>query len=300
MKSSHQSTSEIKKVSYLNKILGLVVFVGSVKVALLVGILFMPSDMPEFEFTTLIDAITERTSPPPTDEELRTIARLEAQNNLPDTVRQTLQSEIDDFVEDTTSAEEDESSPLFGVSVAYAAEAHAVENIPPVPSATAAIPNPSPLIPQIQPMNSPIAVENFQRPDSATAGIIPAPNVQNPYMSTDTYDIQQEELNRREQELRALEEQVQARMNELRGIEGEVGEMIDTAESVDDANYAQLVDMYVNMKPRQAAIVLADLDENVAVKILAGMKGQEAGDILSYMVPNRAVVLSELLASIAR
>ncbi len=291
MKSSHLSTSERAaktKSFYLNKILGLVVFIGSIKVALLVGFLFVPSDISDFEFTSLVEKFEESQRKAPTESEKRLLARLEAQNIDVPSSRE---------VENNSQASEiqAENDVLFGVQSAYAAE-----NIPPTPNPDAAIPNASPMIPQIAPMKSPTALENFQRPDSASASNIPAPTVQNPYVSSDTLGLKEEELNRREQELKALEQQMQARIKELRGIEGQVGEMVGSAKEQGDEKYKQLINMYVNMKPRQAATVLADLDEKVAVRILAGMKGEDSGKILSYMQADRAVVLSELLATFVR
>lgn len=46
--------------------------------------------------------------------------------------------------------------------------------------------------------------------------------------------------------------------------------------------------MYANMKPRQAAAALTTVDEEVAVKILTGMKSKQSGEILSYMDPRHA------------
>ena len=54
--------------------------------------------------------------------------------------------------------------------------------------------------------------------------------------------------------------------------------------------------MYANMKPRQAAAALTTVDEEVAVKILTGMKSKQSGEILSYMDPRHAARLSEVLA----
>ncbi len=58
---------------------------------------------------------------------------------------------------------------------------------------------------------------------------------------------------------------------------------------------AHLVSVYANMKPKQAAQVLETLEDNLAVKILAGMNGRTAGKILSYVKPARAAGLSEKL-----
>ncbi len=294
MKSSLQNIQEktTSKTSskmngyHLNKILSLVIFIASIKIAVLVGIIFMPSNLPDFDLSTLVEAIEKETlsKKQPSESELKLLARLEAQKiEVP---------KKEEVVEPTLEKEE---TQIFGAQVA-----HAAENIPPTPSPEAAIPNTSPLIPQIKPMQAPTSVENFQRPDSAIVSDIPSPTIANPYMPTDTLDLKEEELNRREQELKALEEQMQARIGELRGLENEVEEVVGQAQTAGDEKYTHLITMYSSMKPRQAALVLGELDEKVAVKILAGMKAKTAGTILSYMQPERAVVLSELLASFVR
>jgi len=52
------------------------------------------------------------------------------------------------------------------------------------------------------------------------------------------------------------------------------------------------------MKSKQAASVLETLDEHIAVKILAGMKGRQAGEILSFVSPKKAAKISEDLTKI--
>lgn len=58
---------------------------------------------------------------------------------------------------------------------------------------------------------------------------------------------------------------------------------------------AHLIDVYSNMKPKQAALVLQTLEEPIAVRILAGMSGRKAGEILSSVRPDRAAALSAAL-----
>ena len=133
------------------------------------------------------------------------------------------------------------------------------------------------------------------RPDQARPGQAPAPAV-NPYVPRDSFQRKQEELNRREQELLALQQQMQTRLNELRTLEGKIETMLQQAGNVQDDKYKHLIDVYTNMKPKQAAEVLATLDERIAVKILAGMRGKQAGEVLSYMQAAPAAKLSELLS----
>lgn len=160
--------------------------------------------------------------------------------------------------------------------------AHAAESIVPPP-------------PKIKPMDSPLAADKILRPDEVQPDIPPAPKV-TPLESRDSAQRKQEELNRREQELLNLQQQMESRVQELNGLENRIKGMINEADTQQDDKLKHLIDTYANMKPRQAATVLATLDEAVAVKILSGLKSRQAGEIFSYMPPDRAAVLSELLS----
>ncbi|MCA1743502.1 MAG: hypothetical protein LC631_06100, partial [Desulfovibrionales bacterium] len=87
----------------------------------------------------------------------------------------------------------------------------------------------------------------------------------------------EEELNRRERNLRALETEIDGKLNELSRLEESLDKMLEEADVLKDQKIRHLVDVYANMKPQQAAQVLETLDENIAVKILAGMRGRQAG-----------------------
>lgn len=105
----------------------------------------------------------------------------------------------------------------------------------------------------------------------------------------------QDDLARKEQELRTLEKNLDAKLEDLKVLEGKIQSMLQEADTLKDSKYRHLVDVYSNMKAKQAAQVLETLDEKIAVKILAGMKGREAGEILGFVVPAKAARLSEAL-----
>ncbi len=340
MNSPQEKKQGIVKVASLQRVLFFVSLVASVKISLLVGILFFPSELPHFEFTTVKEFVVKQIQgeKQPSVVELKAQARLKAQREnatplvsssvtpaTPAPVETVAANEVpttNAIPENTTvatvnvparniqtaippiplsaegaailSATPIKSKALFSINTAYA-----VENIPPAPNPAAAQPNASPLVPQVKPMQNPVGIEKFQRPDTITAnGLAKTPDVQNPYLPTDTLGIKTEELNRREQELLALQQQMDARMKEMRGIEGNLSNLVGDAGNAETDKYKHLIDVYVNMKPRQAAAALAGVDQKVAVKILSGMRAKQAGSILSYMEPASAIVLSEMLAKI--
>jgi len=102
-------------------------------------------------------------------------------------------------------------------------------------------------------------------------------------------------LNQKEASLRALEEQLDRKLQELKTLQAQVQAMLDKADVLKDEKIRHLVDVYSNMKPQQAGQTLESLDEAIAVKILAGMTGRKAGEILSTVRPDKAAKLSEAL-----
>jgi len=103
----------------------------------------------------------------------------------------------------------------------------------------------------------------------------------------------QEELAAKEAALKTLETDLNARQQRLTALEGQVKSLIDQANAMKDEKLKHLITVYVNMKAKQAAQVLETLDENTAVKILAGMSGRQAGEILSSVNPKKAARLTE-------
>lgn len=103
------------------------------------------------------------------------------------------------------------------------------------------------------------------------------------------------ELDKREADLRALEQEVDAKLKELKTMEAQIQKLLDSAKVIQDEKMLHLVDVYSNMKPKQAGQVLETLDIKIAVNILAGMSGRKAGEVLSTVTPAKAAILSEAL-----
>ena len=61
----------------------------------------------------------------------------------------------------------------------------------------------------------------------------------------------------------------------------------------------QLVKVYTSMKPKTAAALIDKLDMDVSLKLFALMKGEQIGNILSFVDRDRAAELSERLAAMA-
>lgn len=111
-------------------------------------------------------------------------------------------------------------------------------------------------------------------------------------------EAEMEELRRREQELKELESRIDAKLKRLSELEKKLQTMLDEADVLKDKKLRHLVDVYSNMKAKQAADVLETLDQDIAVKILAGMRGRQAGEILTNVQADKAAQLSEALTKL--
>ncbi len=174
---------------------------------------------------------------------------------------------------------------------------------PSVPATNPSTRGPSP-IPQIRPdqFSSPFAqnpystatTTNYANPEGSNDAL-PPPNIPT-YRNRNSLEQKENELKRQEQELLTLQQQMQSRLDELKKVESNVQGMLNEATTEQDDKIKHLVAVYANMKPKRAAQVLATLDEKISVKILAGLKADQAGDILTYMETEPAARLSELLS----
>ena len=104
-------------------------------------------------------------------------------------------------------------------------------------------------------------------------------------------------LEQREQRLNVLEQKLKGELKRLGTMEAGIKKMLADAQSVKNKKYKHLVDVYSNMKSTNAAKALEKLDEETAVKVLAGMRGRQAGEILNFVSPGRAARLSERLTN---
>ena len=114
-------------------------------------------------------------------------------------------------------------------------------------------------------------------------------------MQKDLLIRKQQDLTQREQALEALMKEVDAKLAKLQEMEAKIQRMLEQANAIQDKKNRHLIDVYSNMKANKAAAVLETLDERIAVKILAGMRGRQAGEILTFVNAKKAARLSEAL-----
>ncbi len=108
----------------------------------------------------------------------------------------------------------------------------------------------------------------------------------------------EDELARKERSLRTLEQNLDKKLAEMSALEKRLKKMLDEADVLKDAKIKHLVGVYTAMKAKSAAQVIESLDTDLAVKILAGMRGRNAGAILGLVEPKKAAKLSEELTKL--
>lgn len=82
----------------------------------------------------------------------------------------------------------------------------------------------------------------------------------------------------------------------LTGLIAEYKQLIEQQKTLEDARITHLVKAYSGMRAENAAKLVNSLDENVAVRILGAMSGRAAGQIMSFVLPDKAALLTKMLS----
>ncbi len=102
-----------------------------------------------------------------------------------------------------------------------------------------------------------------------------------------------EALQKREIELKTLEVEVEKKLDDLKRLREQVEGLLGKKSEVEAQQVTELSKIYEKMDPAKAALVIAELDEGLAVQILSGMKRKSAGKILNSIRKDKAISLSE-------
>ncbi|VAW23634.1 hypothetical protein MNBD_ALPHA12-1460 [hydrothermal vent metagenome] len=97
--------------------------------------------------------------------------------------------------------------------------------------------------------------------------------------------------------VKAAEERLNQRIEELKTLEARVQALVDMQNAQGDKAFASLVSMYENMKPNDAAAVFNTLDMNVLLRLALRMNPRKMSPILAKMNTERAQLLTVRMAS---
>lgn len=99
----------------------------------------------------------------------------------------------------------------------------------------------------------------------------------------------------REEDLRRVEEGLQGRLDELTALRDELRTLLEDADAEREERVKGLVKMVESMRAAQAATMVAELEDELAVDVLDRMNKGKAGKMLSKMDPAKAASLAEQL-----
>lgn len=113
-------------------------------------------------------------------------------------------------------------------------------------------------------------------------------------------DAREEELGRLEQELLAQKGELDKRLSELENTRRDISSVLEEKVQADDKKVDNLVQVYSNMKPQQAAKAFEEMDEGLAIEILGRMKKKNAAEIMNLVKSEKVKTLSERYAGYKR
>jgi flagellar motility protein MotE (MotC chaperone) len=108
------------------------------------------------------------------------------------------------------------------------------------------------------------------------------------------------ELEMRESVVLAAEKRLEARLAQLKQLEAQINDMVRAKEEGEATRVKNLVTMYENMKPKDAARVFDRLDLRILVDVTTQINPRRMSDILAQMSPEAAERLTVELASRGR
>lgn len=109
-------------------------------------------------------------------------------------------------------------------------------------------------------------------------------------------DLREEDLATQLPLMLAAEQKLDAKIQALNAIKAEVEALLGQADTREQAEIDRLVAVYQAMRPRDAAPVMASLDDEVRLPVAAAMRPRSLAAIMAQMEPAAARELTEKLA----
>jgi flagellar motility protein MotE (MotC chaperone) len=102
----------------------------------------------------------------------------------------------------------------------------------------------------------------------------------------ETLDQRQRDLDSREILIKAAEERINQKINDMKTIQNNIQQMMKQVEDEDDAKVRSLIKIYESMKPKEVAKILEQLDTPVLLSIVTRMKEQKLVPIMEVLKPD--------------
>lgn len=105
------------------------------------------------------------------------------------------------------------------------------------------------------------------------------------------------ELDMRESLIKAAEKRLEAKVNELKEIEGRIKAASGARDETEAQRFKGIVAMYEGMKPKDAARIFDRLDMRILAEVATTLKSRTMSEILAQMTPDAAEKLTVELAN---
>ena len=109
-------------------------------------------------------------------------------------------------------------------------------------------------------------------------------------------DSREEELNKKAKEIENQKVYVEQKLKELEDYRQKISNLLQDRVKADAGKVDNLVQIYTNMRPGQAAKVFETMDEDLVIEILSKMKKKTAADVLNLMKAEKAQLFAERYA----
>jgi flagellar motility protein MotE (MotC chaperone) len=109
-------------------------------------------------------------------------------------------------------------------------------------------------------------------------------------------DQRAQTLDRRESLVKAAEKRLTQKVGEMERLRTEIEDLLVKYDEQETRQLARLVNIYEKMKPKDAARIFEDLDQDVLLKVVERMNERKTAPILAEMRPDKAQQLTIELA----
>jgi len=106
----------------------------------------------------------------------------------------------------------------------------------------------------------------------------------------------EKEYEEKKQLLAAAQNKIDDKVHQLAKLQSMLEKLETTRHEHDEENWRGLVKTYENMRPRDAALIMNELDSQIMLQVLDRMKENKTALILAAMAPERARVATTELA----
>jgi len=106
------------------------------------------------------------------------------------------------------------------------------------------------------------------------------------------------EINSREMQLKTLETEVDKKLAAMQQLRDELNQLLERKDAVEGERVGELSLIYEKMNPQKAAVLIKELDQQLAVELLLGIKKKTAGRILDNLDPETATELSRAFTEV--